>query len=1320
MAHSVDLTSAYVPSLMVRRFTDDPRALSTPEALPVDGAALFADIVGFTALTAQLGQQGAEGAEHLTAILNAYFGRLVDLIGSHGGEPVEFFGDALLSFWPAGDAGLAEATLRAISCGMAVQRELDAYPAAPGIELSLHVVIGAGRAVSAAIGGSEGRWHFVLAGEPLQQIAVNEGQAGSGEVVVSREAWRLVEDRVSGTERDHGFQVTDLRDAIPAVAAVVPEISDEVGALLRPYIPDAVQARIDAGLGEWLGELRLVTAMFVNLLDFDQSSPDALSTVHMLVEAVQSVLARFDGTLKNLSAGDKGSVLIAVFGTPPRTHEDDAARCTKVALEIRTQLAARGHRSAIGIATGRVFCGPLGSASRRVYTVIGDAMNLAARLMGQAGDGILVDEATVRAARERVVFQALPPVAVKGREEPIPVYRPIREHRRDPRERRDELFGREAELAQIRTAIDRLATDGVGGVVVIEGEAGIGKSSLLSHLRRQAEDLLLPVREGAGDPIDRGTPYHAWRDIVSGMLDLPAFADAGLRERRVAELLGPDLAEMGPLLNAIVPLGLPDNETTRLLEGQNRTERTRSLVVRAIEHASGGGPYVILLEDGHWFDDASWELVHTVSSRTENVLLVVTTRPEGDGVPSRALRMLDVAATDHVLLFELTAADTANLVAQRLGVSTIPREVEDLIGAKAEGHPLYAEELAFTLRDRHLISTTGGICTLEPDVDLDAVELPDTLQGIITSRIDQMTPQQQLTLKVASVLGTTFHLDVLHDVFPVASERDEFLPMLQAMAQTNLVQPEPGAGPDDWAFRHALTRDATYELLLYAQRRELHAAVAAWYERLPDTSPYYTVLAHHWIEAGDTMKGVEYLTLESHRLNAAGLSPAAVEVGLDALGLLGEELPRSVPEVVAQLQVQLELALGSLAGRDVEDLKELPLLTDPVVATKIATMLGILPSTFQCNQQELFALITLRALNLTLEAGHFPASPLVYAMYSVVCRNLLGDSRTAYRFGRLALELNPVFGDQVLTPCGFVHYWFQDHWVNPLRTSLDPVRSLTEAAWKVDDWEYGRYLLSMELIHSANSGDPLDSVISRGRECIPVNGNMVLQASFHLYHELQYAKALAGLTDHPLSLSDEEYDEERHVRWILTSELANQIGYLHVYDLRLRFLYREIEEALACADRASAVLSGFAGQYVEAEYVLFHAMSLLARAATTAEPERSELLARVGELRLRLSAWSDDCPENFHHMVLLVDAELDRLDGGRSWVGYADAAEAAERQGLIQHAALAHECAGRAAAASGDMPAARAAYQRAAERYRTWGAHAKVADLEAQLSAAVG
>ncbi len=705
-------TAAFVPSFIVRRFTANPHPVVAPEAIPAEGAVLVADVSGFTELTSRLSQEGPGGAERLTSILNAYFGRLVDLIAAHGGEPVKFAGDASLAFWPAAPSNLREATVRAAACGLSLARDLNGFQVADDIELSLHIGIGTGRAVVAAIGGVEG-WHFVLAGQPLQQIGDAEAQAGSGEVVLSGQAWALIGDGCAGEPRERGcVRLTSVNDPPRPVPADVVSVSPEVGQLLQPYVPEAVRARVEAGLGDWLGELRLVSSMFISLLDLDQSSPDALETSQLLVESVQRVLARYGGSLRDVSTGDKGAMLIAVFGTPPRAYEDDAARSVQAGLEIRRALASLGHRSGIGIATGGAFCGPVGSRTRRDYTVIGGAMNLAARLMVEAGDGILCDEATARAARDRIVFQSLPPVWLKGHAEPAIVFRPVREQRRGHLELGDRLVGRIDERADLHRAMTDLIANGEGSVVVIEGEAGIGKSTLLDSVRREAEFARLTLFEGSGSAIDHSTPYHGWRGVLAGLLDLPAFADATLRERRVNELVGPPFIPLAPLLNAVMPLGLPENDATRLLEGRRRADATRDLMVEAMTRSAGGRPHVIMLEDAHWFDQASWDLAEFAAVHVPMTLMVVCARPQIAAGRERIDSLTSLPGARHLRIGELDRGATSQLAAQRLGVRSIPPEVEELLYAKADGHPLYTEELALTLRDRGLITADGDDCVV--------------------------------------------------------------------------------------------------------------------------------------------------------------------------------------------------------------------------------------------------------------------------------------------------------------------------------------------------------------------------------------------------------------------------------------------------------------------------------------------------------------------------------------------------------------------------------------------------------------------------------
>ncbi|HSK37264.1 MAG TPA: adenylate/guanylate cyclase domain-containing protein, partial [Actinomycetota bacterium] len=194
-----------------------------------------------------------------------------------------------------------------------------------------------------------------------------------------------------------------------------------VAALVAPYLPRAMLASMVAGHEEWLAELRQITVVFANLPDLDHRA--GLDEADEVMRALQGALYRYEGSINKLSIDEKGTTLVAALGLPPLTHEDDPARGVQAALAMREALAGLGHRVAVGVTTGRAFCGTVGSRWRREYTMLGAVVNLAARLMQEAGDDVLCDAATASAARPAVAFTTLAPVRVKGLADPVPVYR---------------------------------------------------------------------------------------------------------------------------------------------------------------------------------------------------------------------------------------------------------------------------------------------------------------------------------------------------------------------------------------------------------------------------------------------------------------------------------------------------------------------------------------------------------------------------------------------------------------------------------------------------------------------------------------------------------------------------------------------------------------------------------------------------------------------------------------------------------------------------------------------------------------------------------
>ena len=839
------------------------------------GAVLFADISGFTPLTAilykELGPQ--RGAEELDRLLNHIYDALIGRIHHFRGSVTGFSGDAVTG-WFNGDDGLW-----ATACALEMQEIMAQIgdvilPSGSTLPLAIRAAVTAGHVRRLIAGDPQVQLIDTIAGDTLDRAISAEKLAGSGEVIVGPEVLKHLDGhvRLGDSQIDDSGQTFAVIQALSEPVQGRPWLPVPANFLdekqFQPWILPPVYERLSTGYDQFLAELRTSVALFLKFGGLDYENDGAVGDkLDHFIRWVQSVLAHYEGSLLNLTVGDKGSYLMAAFGAP-LAHEDDARRAVNAALDLLAPPPELDgiNDMRIGISQGLMFSGAYGGSERRTYGVLGAETNTAARLMEMAGPGeIMVTSRIAESTTSSHLFEELAPVSVKGLQEPLPVCRLL--GRRHGAEKRStahaitEMVGRLAERNLLADELDALQAGEEGGVDIIEGEAGIGKSRLLEDLLQQAKAKGILFYLGAGDAIEKNAAYHAYRPVFWDYFDLGAEADYELMEAgrlsqsQVEQIIQtlqtavPGQAQLAPLLEAVLPLELPDNENTAQLSGEARADQTRNLLLALLAARANQEPLLLILEDAHWLDSASWALTRLVSREIASLMLVLATRPMAEPLPTEYAFLLRRVNTQRIFLKTLPPDETLQLVCQRLGVGSLPDEVSELLIEKGSGHPFFSEELAFALRDAGLLRIDDGQAYLMAGADdLSQLSFPESIDSVITSRIDLLTAQQQLTLKVASVIGRVFAYIMLRDIYPVQAERDKLrnqLITLERLDITPLETPEPDLS---YIFKHIITQEVAYNLMSFAQRQELHAAVARWLEETyrDDLAPYYPLLAYHW------------------------------------------------------------------------------------------------------------------------------------------------------------------------------------------------------------------------------------------------------------------------------------------------------------------------------------------------------------------------------------------------------------------------------------------------------------------------------------------
>ena len=997
-----ELLASYVPKLIQNRVIENPSPIESPVAEEIQAAILFADISGFTLLTERMAETGPTGVETLARILNEYFGQLIDIIHNYGGDVVKFAGDAVIAVWPViPDAAISDTisradqwqwTMRAAECALEVHKRLTNYKAEDA-NLYLKLAVSLGKINTVHVGGVFNRWEFLIAGAPLVELGIANNLAKAGEILITPSAWKLIRN-------DSNAQAIEfeLRDTIAQGGRLEslnkpssifqspkkPVIPDSAEISLRPYIPGAVINRLTAGQSSWIAELRRVTVLFINLPDLDQDT--ALEKSQDIARRIQRSVYHYEGSINKINVDDKGITIVAALGLPPFSHEDDPARGVKAALMIRKELADLQVPSYIGIATGRIFCGSVGNDARREYTIIGNAVNLSARLMAAASQQdeliakqvvpILCDRLTYDSAKEAVEFEPLPPQRVKGRTEPVEVFQAL-EVKKSVVRSKTELIGRQEEKTLIAAALQELSRGTPHQTLVLQGEAGIGKSRLFEDLIRQAETLDVRMSVGNGDAIEKASPYHAWRPIFNQIFeiedllakgDFKADSEALIEENVLAKLaeIDPDLVRYAPLVDVVLPIHIPDNELTSAMSGEIRGGNVREVLTRLLSFESSQSPLLIVMEDLHWFDSASWALLVDVQQKVRPLFLALNTRPLADPVPPQFKQILDTPGTRLLRLEAMMLDDVEALVCQRLGVKSVPPMISRLIREKSEGHPFFAEELAYALRESGILVIENQECRVHSRfLNFEDLTLPDTLQAAITNRIDSLDPSHQLTLKVASVIGRIFAFRVLQAIHPIEADKSALPDCMAALTRLSLTLVESEAPDLAYIFKHAVTQEVAYNLMLFAQRRVLHQAVAEWLEKNYEKNleAYYTLLAHHWSQAAETSevnrddralhKAVEYLEKAGDQAMQNYANQEVVQFFSQVLELdkkiasqEGGKLSRERKIRRARWHSRLALAhygLGSLPVCNQHVHEALQLLENPMPRSRLQMGLGLAP-----------------------------------------------------------------------------------------------------------------------------------------------------------------------------------------------------------------------------------------------------------------------------------------------------------------------------------------------------------------------------------------
>lgn len=844
---------------------------------------LFADISGFTSMSEKLAHLGKEGSEEVNKIINRFFDPLIKIIYKWDGDIYRFGGDAFLAFFPESNDSLS-----ASECAICAAQEILGFVKKHS---QTETKVGKFR-IKVHIGLEKGQVYFhdlennfFLGGRVINNLMSMIDLAGPGEIVVSTEikdeldniifkqkdgVWRYVKTKKRASEPKHTSGVN--LDKIKNKASN-----------LKNYIPQWLLKRIELkpSFDHKDGEHRKIAVVFLHFsgINYDKKTPKTAEIMTKFYKVVSSIVDKYDGWINAIDIYKDSERLLVVFGFP-FAYEDDEQRAVLFAYEVLNHPDLKKLNLRAGINSGSVFAAPVGNQLRREYATLGDAVNLSARLGAKAENrAIVVSEPIFNKTFALFDYEFLGEKEYKGKKKKIKTYKLAGKKQVGKNvlsrwlSESEKIIGREKEIEEIQRVI-KYCSEGKGQILCITGEPGIGKSRLVQEVIKLSEKEGFKILKGSCISYGSAFSYYPWIEILNEFFNILPEDSIEIRKKKIRqELVAVDkkLIDWLPVIGEVLGVSFPETSLTKFLDAKLKKQRVFDIVFDILKFIVKKMPVNIILEDIHWIDTVSIELLNYIGRNIEDkpILFTAVYRPL-----KKREEFLEKEWTTELLLKELSKESSLELVSNMLNIREIPDDLKKIIVNKSQGNPFYIEELVKSLIEQGYVVEEKGRWVFRGDIK--TLQLPDTVEAVILSRIDRLDLKDRDVLQVASVLGREFDEFLLKGIYP---DHKIMKSALSNLERFDLIKQAKGGKQVKYLFKHILTQEVAYGTLSFARKKELHNRTGEFIEKelKERKEEFLGLLSYHFYQGENYDKSLLYSVEAGEKAKKVYANEEAIE-----------------------------------------------------------------------------------------------------------------------------------------------------------------------------------------------------------------------------------------------------------------------------------------------------------------------------------------------------------------------------------------------------------------------------------------------------------